>query len=182
MKIFVGLGNPGKEYAQTRHNVGFLVVDQLAKTNFNHNPKFFAKFAKANFGNDEAVFLKPQTYMNDSGKAVRAVLDFYKIPAEKDNNNELAYPELYVIHDDLDIVFGEYKLQFAKGPKVHNGLTSIYQALGTHNFWHVRVGVDSREGNRSIPGKNYVLSKFSQEELNLLEQNIAQIRQKLLSF
>lgn len=183
MKIFVGLGNPGKEYRQTRHNVGFMAVEQWAATsNFTHNAKFFAELVKTNFGQNEAIFFKPQTYMNDSGKAVRALLDFYKIAADKTAQNEISYPELVVVHDDLDIVFGEYKIQFGKGPKVHHGLQSIYQNLGTSNFWHIRVGIDGRGGNRAIPGKNYVLSKFSTEELSQLEQTLAQIKQKLLLF
>ncbi|MCC6711185.1 MAG: aminoacyl-tRNA hydrolase [Candidatus Pacebacteria bacterium] len=170
MKLIVGLGNIGDNYAKTRHNVGFMVVDAFAHKlglSFNKVPKLFAEMAK----NQEYILFKPQTFMNDSGKAVRAVCDYFQLDPATD---------LTVIHDDLDIVFGESKFQQGTGPKIHNGLGSIYQHLGTKDFLHVRVGIDGRAGDRSMPGSSYVLAVFNQEELLKLKTVTEQIVEKLL--
>lgn len=165
MKLVVGLGNPGLEYVATRHNAGFRVADELAKQldiSFQYAPKMFSEVAK----NTEYVVVKPQTFMNDSGKAVQAVLHFFK----------LSWEDLVVVHDDLDIPFGSYKIQQGTGPKTHNGLTSIYLSLGTRDFTHVRIGVDNRQGGKTMPPKNYVLQPFLKEEepvLKTVVENIA---------
>lgn len=164
MKLIVGLGNPGGEYVFTRHNAGFRVVDELAQQldiSFQTTPKMFAEVAK----NTEYIVIKPQTFMNDSGKAVQAALHFFKLHPE----------DLTVIHDDLDIPFGSYKIQQGTGPKAHNGLTSIYASLGTREFNHIRVGVDGREADTAIPPKNYVLQPFSKEEEVVLKTVIEEI-------
>jgi PTH1 family peptidyl-tRNA hydrolase len=174
MKFIVGLGNPGKEYLKTRHNIGFQAVDHFAQTiaedrgqhtspAFQFKQKFFAEVMQIG----EIMFIKPQTFMNDSGRAVRAVIDFYQKSLLSDGSKEIK--DLYVIHDDLDLVTGSYKIQFGKGPKVHNGLTSIYNTLHTKDFWHVRLGVDSRNGDRSVPSQNYVLSPFLLAERQSVE-------------
>lgn len=170
MKVIVGLGNIGKDYEKTRHNVGFMAVDFLAKElglNFNNAAKNFAQMAK----NQDFILVKPQTYMNESGKAVRSVCDYFNLDPAKD---------LIVIHDDLDIEVGQTKTQFGTGPKVHNGLSSIYQHLGNKDFTHVRIGVDGRAGDRSIPGSNYVLAGFSRDETEKIKLVIEQLAQKLL--
>ncbi|NCN87270.1 MAG: aminoacyl-tRNA hydrolase [Candidatus Pacebacteria bacterium] len=165
MQILVGLGNPGNEYLRTRHNAGFIVLDLIAHAfempNFAYKKDLFADISK----NSHYLMVKPQTYMNDSGKAVRAVLDFYK-----DAVDAPLVDNLLVVHDDLDIPFGEYKLQQAKRPKVHNGLTSIHAYISEENFWYLRIGIDSRQGDRTIPGKAYVLQSFSLEEKEKLER------------
>src|SRR6185369_4075580 len=117
MRLFVGLGNPGKKYEKTRHNVGWLVLDslQIPNTKFEVQKQFNAEVLKIG----ETILAKPQTFMNDSGVAVSAIVNFYKI--EPDN--------IYVIHDDLDIKLGEYKIQKGKGPKQHNGILSIEEKL-----------------------------------------------------
>lgn len=162
--MIVGLGNPGKEYEYTRHNVGFRTVDAVAKKlglSFESSPKLLSAVAKGS----DMVLVKPQTFMNASGRAVQAVLQFYKLSPE----------DLIVVHDDLDIVLGEYKRQMATGPKSHNGLLSIYEALGTQEFTHVRIGVDGRENDRSVPGNAYVLQSFSEVEETQLAEVIREV-------
>lgn len=171
MKVIIGLGNIGEKYEKTRHNVGFMLVDYLVERlgiNFNNSPKHFSLVAK----NQEYILVKPQTFMNESGKAVRAICDYFNVNVEED---------LIVVHDDLDIELGQFKRQQGTGPKVHNGLDSIYQHLGTKDFLHFRIGIDDRGGDRTIPGSNYVLSQFSQDESEKIKAVIEQIGQELLT-
>ena len=175
MKIIIGLGNPGKEYEQTRHNAGFALVDYLAKKlvlDFKFEKKFEAEIVKTTAiykGQSEDICLiKPMTFMNLSGSAVRSIIDYYydDLLFEGEENH------IIVAHDDLDLPLGEFKIQRGKGPKTHNGLASIYKHLGTKNFWHLRIGVDSRDGSRNIPPSDYVLMKMNQEEKDLLNKSI----------
>jgi PTH1 family peptidyl-tRNA hydrolase len=159
MKIVIGLGNPEEKFAGTRHNIGFHIVNRLAEkleVTFENKPALFSEVARAG----EVILVKPQTYMNDSGRATQAVLSFYKA----------APADLIVVHDDLDLELGKWKQQFGTGPKEHNGLLSLYRQLGTEDFTHLRIGVDNRNGDRSIPGKEYVLQRFSAEEVARLGQ------------
>lgn len=172
MKLLVGLGNPGSEFEKTRHNAGFMVIDAVAEhlkiqTKWQERTKFWSQVAQT----ENLLLAKPQTFMNDSGKAVQALLHFYKI----------ANQDLWVIHDDLDLELGKFKIQRGTGPKVHNGLASIYQALGTKDFWHVRVGVDSRQGDRTLPGHVYVLQALKGEEWQIFKHHEAQIVTDILS-
>lgn len=172
MQVIVGLGNPGTSYEKTRHNVGWMVLDKLAAlTNaprFQFEKKFQAQLSRT----PSRLLIKPQTFMNESGVAVRQALKFY---TDFDTRRVPELRQLFVIHDDLDLELGSYKVHFGRGPKIHNGLSSLYQMLGTEQFWHVRVGVDSRGGDRSIPGREYVLKPFSPEEKNTLDQVIPEI-------
>ena len=167
MYLIVGLGNPGEEYKKTRHNAGFLFVEKLAgKESFSLDKKQEAEVLKTK----GLILMKPQTFMNDSGRAVRKVMDFYK----------LGIGEVVVIHDDLDIAFGEYKIQKEKGPKVHNGLKSVEQCLGRTDFLRVRIGIDNRQPGMSYgPGADYVLSKFSEEEIKELNKVIEEATKEL---
>lgn len=147
MKLLVGLGNPGAKYEQTRHNVGFMFLDYLKQQH---------KLDK------QVQTLKPETYMNRSGIAVSRELSFYKLqPAD-----------LMVVHDDLDLKLGEFKIQFGKGPKLHNGIESIEHSIGSKEFWRVRVGVDNRVPDNRVSGESYVLQNFTPEELLLLQTKI----------
>lgn len=155
MKLVVGLGNPGEKYRNTRHNVGFEVVGRL----------------RVELKSGEVVWLKPDKFMNRSGEVVKARI-------AKLANFQLK--DLYVVHDDLDISLGEYKLSWGKGPKVHNGLKSIYERLRSKEFWHVRVGIDNRvkipfEGS----GEDYVLSQWLPEERQVVENVIDKIVKEL---
>ena len=156
MKLVVGLGNPGAKYAGHRHNVGFMVVDELARR-WNADPfreKFKAELSRARRGSDEAILLKPQTYMNLSGESVQKALAFYK----------LGLPDLVVIHDELDLPFGTLKLKVGGGLAGHNGLKSIVQHGGGPDFVRVRVGV----GRPPQKGADHVLSDFSKQECSEL--------------
>lgn len=147
MKAVVGLGNVGQKYVKTRHNAGFMFVDALS----------------SDVGKG-VVLLKPDTMMNSSGKAVSKLVNFYKIEL----NN------LYVAHDDLDLKLGEYKIQMGIGPKVHNGVNSVEQSLGTDKFWRVRIGIDNRDSGNRMTGEDYVLQNFTKEEKKIVEKVISQ--------
>jgi PTH1 family peptidyl-tRNA hydrolase len=153
MRLIVGLGNPGKDYKNTRHNIGHLVVDALNKKPLPSG--FIAK--------------KSNCFMNQSGEFVKKLVEQY-------HSNP---SDLWVIHDDLDIPLGGFKIQKGKGPKLHYGINSIEDKLGTDEFWRVRVGVDNRNPEDRTPGEEYVLQDFTQEELKLLKPVIEQICKKL---
>ena len=144
MKLVMGLGNPGSDYALTRHNAGFLFVDELQK-----RKDTFTDF----------LIKKSDVFMNESGTFVKKLVDKYKLDLKN----------LYIVHDDLDIVLGEYKIQFGRGPKDHNGLKSIDDRLATSAYWHVRVGIDSRPDDNRPLGQEFVLQNFTDEELKILD-------------
>ena len=153
MKLIVGLGNPEREYDNTRHNVGFLVVDELQKIKL---PK-------------DAVLRKSDVFMNDSGTFVKKLVDQYKLDPAK----------LYVIHDDLDIKLGEYKIQLGHSPKDHNGIKSVDTELGTNQYWHVKIGIDNRPQDARPMGIEYVLQKFTDEEMEILNNSIKEACKRL---
>ena len=157
MKLLVGLGNPGEAHVGNRHNVGFMVVDRLAGEGAEWEPKFEALILKAK----DYLLVKPQMFMNRSGEVVAKIANFYKVTID----------DLVVIHDDLDIRLGEYKIQKGVGPKVHNGLTSVEERLGTADFWRLRIGVDNRIQNSEfrIQGEDYVLADFLPEEKTIID-------------
>lgn len=166
MKLIVGLGNIGEEYENTRHNAGFLVLDKIKeliapRDDFSFDKKFEADVLKI----DGVVLVKPRTFMNNSGRSVKKILDYYKI--------EVA--DLTVVHDDLDIKMGEYKIQKGVGPKIHNGLNSVEQYLKETDFLRVRVGVDNRvKGVVYGSGADFVLMKLKKEE----QQQMAEVSLK----
>ena len=174
MKIVVGLGNPGKEYESSRHNAGFMAVDLLARQlgcSFKPEKDFSAEIAKT----AEYVLIKPQTFMNDSGRAVRAWLQYFKKISDSGT-----YPELAVLYDDLDIPFGSWKWQFGTGPKAHNGVKSLSAHLGSDQFWHGRIGTENRENHRlSIPSDVYVLTPFVPDEHAELERVLLAVTAKI---
>lgn len=168
MKIIVGLGNIGEKYIRTRHNVGFRVVDKLAGGERFREDKTQESYIcrKGNI-----LLVKPSTFMNDSGRAVRKIMDFYKINVD----------DLILIHDDLDIELGDYKIQKGKGPKVHNGVNSVELCVQNSDFWRLRVGVDSRKVRRfDGTGADYVLANFSTEDDEVLEDVIDESCDELL--
>ncbi len=157
MKIVVGLGNPGKEYARTRHNVGWMVLDAVrgddrARLDFHFEKKWNADVAKTG----DVVYCKPQTFMNRSGAAVRALMDFYKV--------ELA--NVIVVYDDKDLPFGVVRLRSSGSSGGHNGVQSIIDLLGYTDFPRVRVGIASEEMHGDAA--DYVLARFSKEQENML--------------
>jgi len=169
MKLVVGLGNPGEKYAKNRHNVGWLAIDMLGVRlkdfYVKKNHSILSTIIEYKIGKERILLVKPLTYMNNSGESVSTLSRFYKVDCN----------DIYVIHDDLDIKFGKFKIQKGKGPKVHNGILSIEDHLKTSDFYRVRIGVDNRDPENRIPGETYVLQNFTDEEkenLNLLFDKI----------
>ncbi len=161
IKLIVGLGNPGKEYAGTRHNAGFWWLDELIRSHgiaYKADSKFHGLVARANLQGHEVHLLKPQTFMNISGRAVGAVAQFYKIdPAQ-----------IMVVHDELDLPPGSAKLKLGGGHGGHNGLKDIIAHLGTKDFWRLRVGI-GHPGERAEV-VNYVLNAPRKEEQVLIDE------------
>lgn len=156
MWIVVGLGNPGREYASHRHNVGFMAVDKLAER-VNADPfreKFSGELARATIAGEQAVLLKPMTYMNESGRSVQPALTFFKARPS----------DLIVVHDELDLPYGDVRLKFGGGHAGHNGLRSIMAHLGTGDFGRVRVGVGRPPVGFRGEIADYVLSGFDAVE------------------
>lgn len=167
IKLIVGLGNPGKDYFKTRHNAGFLFLDSW-NTQFLNETKFKSEISTVVIDNNKLLLAKPNTYMNSSGDAVVAIARFYKINPS----------QILIAHDDLDIKLGEYKLQFNKGPKVHNGILSVENKLSTTEFWRLRIGIDNRtdELRQNINGADYVLGRFAEDELNKLSELFSELK------
>lgn len=159
MKLIVGLGNPGKQYELTRHNVGFICLES-AKDKYNLNFKldssFNAMVATALIGGEKCVFVKPQTYMNLSGEAVGKILKYYKINVE----------DMLVIYDDMDLPLGALRLREKGSAGGHNGIKNIISHVGTQEFKRIRVGISS---HNNIDAKDYVLGRFSKDEQVVLE-------------
>ncbi|GAB4218745.1 MAG: aminoacyl-tRNA hydrolase [Candidatus Microgenomates bacterium] len=161
MNIFIGIGNPGKKYQNNRHNVGHIFIDYLVKklTSWRVSELKERNFSIAKiFSFDNLILCQTLTYMNESGKAVKKILKTLHVPRST----------LYIIHDDLDIPLGKFKIQFANGPKLHNGIKSIEETLKTKDFWRIRIGVDNRKKENWIDGETYVLQNFLDEEKEIL--------------
>jgi PTH1 family peptidyl-tRNA hydrolase len=158
MHLIVGLGNIGEKYQLTRHNIGFMVIDEITKnlsTSNINNPNFQSTLLKSGYN----LFAKPTTYMNNSGVAVHAIKEYYKIDLEN----------IIVIHDDLDLPFGTVKFKIGGGHGGHNGLRSL-DAHITKDYIRVRIGIGKPKDKLDVA--NYVLSNFSKEEINLLQDII----------
>lgn len=172
MKLLIGLGNPGNKYQNNRHNVGFMFVDYLKKVEergWKMDKYIESEICEIEINNEKVILVKPQTFMNASGVSVLKLTKTY----------DLEPSNLYVIHDDLDIRLGEYKIQFGKGPKLHNGIESIEKSLRTKDFWRIRIGVDNRDLENRVSGENYVLENFTPEEATLIEAIFPRILNEL---
>ncbi|EKE00383.1 MAG: hypothetical protein ACD_22C00033G0002 [uncultured bacterium] len=158
MKLFVGLGNPGREHKNNRHNVGCMLVDRTVADrglSWTSEGKFKADLAKD--PSTEDVFAKPQTFMNKSGEAVAALVNFFKLDPK----------DLVILYDDVDLDFGRIKKQFGGRSAGHHGIESILEKLGTEMFWRVRFGIGRPVLNpRDV--YNWVLTNFSKEELDVV--------------
>ena len=162
IKLFVGLGNPGDKYQKTRHNCGFWWVDFIVKNHrlsMKNSEKFYGDITKYN-DDGNCFFLKPSTFMNDSGKSLAAVANFYKIRPE----------EILVIHDELDIEPGRIKLKLGGSDGGHNGLKSISESIKSKNFWRIRIGI-GHPGHKNLVS-NYVLKPPLKKEAELIEDSI----------
>jgi len=168
IKLFVGLGNPGEKYERTRHNAGFWFIDLIAaqtSSNLSVDAKMFGLTGKLNLEaklnpTPDKWLLKPNTFMNASGKAVAAIANYYKItPAE-----------ILVAHDELDLPAGSVKLKFGGGHGGHNGLKDIHAALGTADYWRLRIGIDHPGDKNEVI--NYVLKAPTKQENDALQDSI----------
>ena len=155
MKLIIGLGNPGKQYQKTRHNIGFMVLDVLleklaSEAKWELSKKFNAEICELNFNNNKIILAKPMTFMNASGEATQLITHFYK----------LTHEDLIVIHDDKDLKLGDIRVQTDRSDAGHNGIKSIIQHLGTQNFTRVRIGIASANEKKMKDTADFVLGKF----------------------
>lgn len=163
IRLIVGLGNPGPEYEQTRHNAGFWVVDNLAGSTLTREARFNALTAKTRVAGNEVWLLEPQTYMNRSGQSVGALARFYKIAPD----------EILVVHDELDLPPGSAKIKKGGSSGGHNGLKDITAALGTQDYWRLRIGIGHpRTMNLQQQVVDFVLHRPRKEEQVLINESI----------
>lgn len=157
MKLIVGLGNPGKEYEKTRHNVGFMSIDAIAshyKVELNKN-KFSGLYGEFSLNGEKIILLKPLKYMNLSGEVIRDFVNYFKINID----------DILIIHDDLDTDVGSIRLRYKGSSGGHNGLKNIELHLNTKEYKRVKLGISK---NKNYDTRDYVLGKFSREEMDLL--------------
>ena len=159
MKLVIGLGNVGKEYQNTRHNVGFMVLDSFVN-DFTLEKKFQAYIKKDCIDGVDVLFVKPTTFMNLSGIAVRKLVDYYKISIE----------DILVIQDDMDLPFGKYRCKIDSSSGGHNGIKSIIDSLGTTHFARLKIGISHDLKGDTV---QYVLGNFSKEEMAFLSQHFS---------
>jgi PTH1 family peptidyl-tRNA hydrolase len=169
IKLIAGLGNPGKEYEDTRHNAGFWWVDTLVRAQgakWSREPRFSALVARLRSDAGDVLVLKPQAYMNESGRAVGALAQFYRIPA----------PHILVVHDELDLPPGGVKLKLGGGSGGHNGLKDIESALGTREYWRLRLGIGhprdwlAKFGAEAPEVIDYVLHSPGREDMGSIRE------------
>lgn len=164
MKLIVGLGNPGREYENTRHNIGFMCLDVVANhfnTTFNKS-KFSGEYAEFNYNNEKIILLKPGKYMNLSGEVIRDYVNFFKIDIV----------DILIIYDDLDTQVGTYRLRYKGSSGGHNGLKNIELHLNTKEYKRLKIGISN---NKLLDTKDYVLGKFSSEEKESINQVINKV-------
>jgi len=165
MLIIVGLGNPGEKFKNTRHNVGFMALDQIKEKNdfpdFSISKKFQAEISQGSWNDDKVILAKPQTFMNNSGKAVKSLIDYYR-PVKN---------SLVVIHDDIDILIGKVKFSKDSGSAGHKGVQSIIDVLKRKDFARLRIGILPQKGKPQKTDE-FVLQKFSQKEKEVIEKII----------
>ncbi len=165
MKLIVGLGNPGKEYENSRHNAGWMVLDELHKNlgadPFKKEKKFNAMVSTASFDGEKLILIKPFTFMNLSGEAVQPIAAFYKVEPK----------DIFCVYDDLDTDFGSIRIRAKGGPGTHNGMKSMVQNLG-ENFPRLRVGIESRGSTSAQEHEttSFVLGKFNKEEASTFKK------------
>jgi PTH1 family peptidyl-tRNA hydrolase len=170
--LLIGLGNPGREYKDTRHNIGFMLIDRLTLRFNAQGMKLQSKaiVITTQYEDRKIILAKPQTYMNLSGQSVQGLLHFYKIPVDN----------LLIAHDDLDLPFGTIRIRPAGGPGGQRGMASTIEQLGTKEFPRLRLGI-GRPPGRMDP-KDYVLQNFSKDDLKLLPDVLGRASDAALEF
>lgn len=171
MYLIVGLGNPEEDYSKTRHNMGFNTINKIAKEyNIEVNKKKFdALYGEGFIENEKVILLKPQTYMNLSGKSIVQVVNFYKIPMEN----------VFVIYDDIDIEPGKIKIRKKGSSGSHNGMKSVVAELQTEDFARIRVGIGKPEYKDDMI--NYVIGAIQEEERNILDEGTTKAEKAMIS-
>jgi len=177
MKLIIGLGNPGKKYEKTRHNVGFIILDVLHEklkeeniSSWELSKKFNAQISGCSFNGEKIILAKPMTFMNDSGMSAQLIANFYKLTPK----------DIIVIHDDKDLKLEEIKIQTDKNDAGHNGVKSIIQHIGSKNFTRVRIGVASENEKKMSDTAKFVLSKFGMFEKKKLEEVIEKTVEEII--
>lgn len=166
MKLIVGIGNPGKEYDNTRHNVGFMALDSIAdhyNVEFNET-KFKSVYTSIRVNNEKVILMKPQTYVNLSGSAVVSMMNYFNINKE----------DILVIYDDLALPTGKLRVRFKGSGGGHNGIKNIIDYLKTQEFKRVRIGISN---NKLFDQVDYVLGRFSKEDMSTLENTFKKLRE-----
>lgn len=156
MKLIVGLGNPGHEYDNTRHNIGFFMVDNYLGNKIIWKEKFNGLFYQTTINSEKVIFLKPTMFINLSGEVIKKYIDYFKIDIS----------DVLIIHDDLDLSVGVFRLRESGSSAGHNGLKNIEKCLGTKNYKRIKIGISN---NKNIDTKDYVLGKISDEDLNIFK-------------
>ena len=172
MKLIAGLGNIGTKYTFTRHNAGFMLADSIAlnnNLNFKENTRLKCLMTNYRNGSDDYLIIKPTTFMNLSGEAVRAVSDYYKISIE----------DIIVVYDDLALPIGKIRFRANGSDGGHNGIKSVIQHLGTENFARLKIGIGPQS---NLPSEVFVLQNFSQDELEILKNTLVTAKQGLACF
>lgn len=177
MKLIVGLGNPGKQYERTRHNIGFMVLDALQEHEdslgkWEMSKKFNSATTGGMINGEKVLIAKPQAFMNNSGQAVQLIAHYYKIIPE----------HIIVVHDDKDIALGEIKVQSDRGAAGHNGIKSIIEHIGTKNFARIRVGVRSKNERKMRDTAKFVLAKFGLLERKIVQESIRNSIEEIQTF
>lgn len=167
MKLIVGLGNPGKEYENTRHNIGYMIIDNFVNSD-NWKKESLAYVLKLTINNENVLFIKPTTYMNLSGQAVQYYLNYYKIDTK----------DLLVIQDDMDLDIGKVRLKLKSSAGGHNGIKDIIKNIKTDEFLRLKIGI-SKSTNDTI---EFVLGKFPKSDLEILKNNMNTYNQIITDF
>ncbi len=171
MFLIIGLGNPGEEYQRTRHNIGYEVVDglrrSLAAPEFVAKKKLHSHVTEGRIALEKMILTRPLTYMNASGEAVLALKNYYKVPIAN----------ILVIHDDIDLPFGNLKISRGRGAAGHKGIVSIIESLASNEFIRIRIGIHPADAVRKIKAGNIVLKKFSRAECKDVERIQSQVNE-----
>ncbi len=180
MKLIIGLGNPGKKYEKTRHNVGFLAVNYIQQNPDSFTDWQLKKKLKAEVATSKElniILAKPQTFMNNSGKAIASLVSYFKLPTS----------DLIIIHDDFDLPLGTFKFELGRGSAGHKGVQSIIDALDTKDFWRLRIGIQPLILEAKLPAgslaslkaDSFVLKNFGKEEKKIIEEVIPKVAREL---
>ncbi|MFA6272237.1 MAG: aminoacyl-tRNA hydrolase [Patescibacteria group bacterium] len=175
MKLIVGLGNPGRKYKNTRHNIGWLMLDELIKalaiSSFKTVKKFQCDLTQGKFNEEKVILAKPLTFMNNSGKAVSLLKNFYKVDLE----------DIIIVRDDLDLEFGKYREKQDSGSGGHNGINSIIQYIGSKGFIQIKVGIKNDLLANTDPA-SFVLQKFTLQEKKQLKSQLPEFVSRIQNF